>query len=240
MYTFEQHIAVSDFIRQKRTGFANSHPEIGVCLVEFDKSCYRDTLFTKFSLPFPDMLKSAGDKRRAEYLAGRYAARELLQKVGYTGVVAVGADRAPIWPIGLKGSISHTETWAIAIMTSQLSNINLGVDIEMFRPGIMMRIASDFTTAHERDVLTASHLPFETALLITFSAKESLYKALYPIVQYMFGFEVAEIREINKHNQSVTLELTRQLTPSLPVGYCITGNYLIDDDGVTTMIIVSA
>lgn len=239
MFTFEQYITASNFICQQGIGFAKNYPEIRVCLVAFDKSCYSDTLFTQFALPFPDMLKSAVAKRRAEYLAGRYAARQLLQEVGYNGVVATGADRAPVWPIGWRGSISHTETWAIAILTPHHSSINLGVDIETFRPDIIREIATNFTTDDERDVLTISSLPFETTLLMAFSAKESLFKALYPLVHHIFDFEVAKLCELDSHNQRVTLELTRQLAPSLPTGYRTTGHYMIGQDGVTTMTVVS-
>lgn len=236
MFTFEQYITASGFISQQSTGFVSCHPEASVCLVGFDKSCYSDELFTQMSLPFPDILKSAVVKRRAEYLAGRYAARQLLQEVGCNGVVAAGPDRAPIWPTGWLGSISHTETWAIAILTPQHFSIGLGVDIETFRPEIMWEIATAFTTPDERDVLGASNLPFETALLICFSAKESLFKALYPLVQQIFGFEAARLCELDAHNNRFTMELTRQLTPNLRAGYRTTGHYLIGQDGVTTII----
>lgn len=239
MFTFEQHTTLSDFIRQQSTGVVSSHPEISVCLVAFDKSCYSDILFTQLSLPFPDMLKSAIAKRRAEYLAGRHAARQLLREAGYSGTVATGADRAPVWPIGCWGSISHTEKWAIAILTPHHSGLRLGVDIETFRPDIIRKIATTFTTADERDVLAASHLPYETALLIVFSAKESLFKALYPLVQHIFGFEAAKLCELDPHNNRFTLELTRQLAPGLCAGYRTTGHYFTGQDGVTTMIVAS-
>lgn len=239
MLTFEQYITASGFISQQSTGFVSCHPEVSVCRVGFDKSCYSDELFTHMSLPFPDILKSAVLKRRAEYLAGRYAARQLLQEVGCNGVVATGSDRAPIWPTGWRGSISHTETWAIAILAPYNFSIGLGVDIETFRPEIMREITTAFTTPDERDVLGASRLPFETALLIVFSAKESLFKALYPLVQQIFGFEVAKLCELDAHNNRFTMELTRQLTPSLRAGYRTTGHYLIGQDGVTTMVVAS-
>ncbi|QCT19991.1 4'-phosphopantetheinyl transferase superfamily protein [Jejubacter calystegiae] len=240
MFTFERHITNLDFIRQQSTGYANSHSGIKVCLVAFDEFSYRDTLFTQLSLPFPDVLKSAGAKRRAEYLAGRYAARQLLQEVGYNGVVATGTDRAPVWPRGWRGSISHTDTSAIAILTPNHFGISPGVDIEMFRPDIMQEIATSFTTADERDVLLAANcLPFDTALLIAFSAKESLFKALYPLVQQTFGFEVAKLYEIDPNTHTFTLELTRKLVPIFRAGYRVSGYYSIGPVGVTTMVYVS-
>lgn len=236
MFTFEQYITASGFISQQNTGFVSSHIEVSVCLVVFDKSYYSDELFTQMSLPFPDILKSAVVKRRAEYLAGRYATRQLLQEVGCNEVVAAGSDRAPIWPAGWLGSISHTETLAIAILAPHHFSMGLGVDIETFRPEIMWEIATAFTTPNERDILAASGLPFETALLIVFSAKESLFKALYPLVQKMFGFEAAKLCELDVYNNRFTMELTRQLTPNFRPGYRTTGHYFIGQYGVTTFI----
>jgi len=224
------------FICQQRIGFARIYPEVSVCLAEFDTLHYRDALFSQLSIPFPEQLNSAVTKRRAEYLAGRYAARQLLVGAEDYGDVVTGVDRAPIWPTGWRGSISHTEKWAIAIITPCCSEISLGVDIEKFRPDIMGEIATTFTTSYERDILVASHLPYEVALFILFSAKESLFKALYPWVQHIFGFEAAKLCGLDTHRNCFTLELTQQLAPGLFSGYRVTGHYVITQDNVITMV----
>src|SRR3989338_11284500 len=52
-------------------------------------------------------------KRQAEYLAGRLCAREALQRLTGTATVqACGEDRAPQWPVGMVGSITHGSGWA--------------------------------------------------------------------------------------------------------------------------------
>ena len=71
MFTFEQNVTASGFISQQSTGFVSCHLEVSVCLVGFDKSHYSDELFPLMLPPFPDILKSAVVKRRAEYLPGR-------------------------------------------------------------------------------------------------------------------------------------------------------------------------
>lgn len=78
--------------------------------------CYSDMLFPQMSLSFPDMLRETVEKRRANYLAGRYAARQLLRDAGCNGAVNTGSDRAPIWPAGWVGSLNHTDKWVIAIL----------------------------------------------------------------------------------------------------------------------------
>lgn len=102
----------------------------------------------------------------------------------------------------------------------------------------MRQIATSFTTADERGVLIASGLPFDMALLIVFSAKESLFKAIYPLVKQMFGFEVAKLYDIKPNTCSFTLELTRHLAPMFRAGYCVNGSYMIEKEGVVTMVFV--
>lgn len=237
MFTLKKTTTASAFICQQRTGVIALHPEVSFCLVAFDTACYSDALFTQLSIPFPDALKSAVTKRQADYLAGRCAASQLLKEAGCNDAVPMGSDRAPVWPPGWCGSISHTEKWAIAILAPYRSHIKLGVDIEKLRPEVMQEIAATFTTARERELLATSSLPYENALLIAFSAKESLFKALYPQVQHIFGFEAARLCELNTNNNRFTLELTMALAPNLNVGYRTDGYYLMREDNVITLIV---
>ena len=46
--------------------------------------------------------------RRAEFAAGRRAAHRAMERLGVPAApVAMGSDRAPVWPPGVIGSISH-------------------------------------------------------------------------------------------------------------------------------------
>lgn len=237
MFTLKKYSVPSAFIRQQKIGLVTNHPEVSFCLIAFETSYYSDALFNQLSIPFPQMLKSAVIKRQADYLAGRYAASQLLKEAGCDVAVSMGNDRAPVWPAGWWGSISHTEKWAIAILAPYRSNINLGVDIETLRPRVMREIATTFTTASERELIATSSLPFENALLIAFSAKESLFKALYPQVQHIFGFEAARLCEISTSQNRFTLELTRPLAPSLHTGYRTNCYYLMNEDRVITLVV---
>ena len=51
-------------------------------------------------------------KRVAQFTAGRVCARRALAQLGNTEPVPIlmGEDRAPQWPAGYVGSISHTDT----------------------------------------------------------------------------------------------------------------------------------
>ena len=51
--------------------------------------------------------------------------------------------------------------------------------------------------------------PFALALTLVFSAKESLFKALFPQVQAWMGFDSARVTMLD--DKTLTLALTRQL-----------------------------
>lgn len=198
---------------------------------------YHDALFEHFELLFPPSLSSTVMKRRAEYLAGRYAAQQLLRDSGCYESVVVGADRAPQWPAGWRGSISHTDRWAIAVISPTSAPWRPGIDIESLRSVPLYETADLFVTTEERNLLTESGMEHEIALLLAFSVKESLYKSLYPLVQYCFGFDVAEIYQIEPLHQRVALRLTQTLTPQFPTGSSLFGYYQIMNNGIITLVV---
>lgn len=120
------------------------------------------------------------EKRQREFRAGRDAARRALTALGLAAC-AIPKDPAgpPHFPPNITGSITHAGrdfTLAIAIVTRE--PLLLGIDAEEVRPldeGVTARI----TTPSELAALAP--LGFESAsALAVFSAKEAVYKALYP------------------------------------------------------------
>ncbi|GLK89392.1 4'-phosphopantetheinyl transferase family protein [Pseudomonas turukhanskensis] len=137
-------------------------------------------------------------KRQAEFLAGRVCAREALRRLNGGDVVpAVGADRAPQWPAGISGSITHGKNWAAAIVANSGDWRGLGLDVEnLLSTDRAKRLQGEILTPVE--LRRASLLDLEQlALLVTltFSLKESLFKALYPLTLKRFYFEHAEVLE---------------------------------------------
>ncbi|MDZ7323445.1 4'-phosphopantetheinyl transferase superfamily protein [Kosakonia sacchari] len=236
MFTSQLSHSSSDFVVRSETGFITPFPAIAYCKLAFDTASYRDALFSEYAIPFPTALDKAVVKRRAEYLAVRYAARQLLKTAGCDGHVGTSPGREPVWPAGWCGSLSHTRGHAIAIIAPRNAGLTPGIDIEMFDASAMRETAEMFTSPEERRLLAACGLAYETALLIVFSAKESLFKALYPEVKCFFGFEAARIRRIDTAAQSFTLELTQLLTPERKQGCQFNGQYLIEENRVITLI----
>jgi enterobactin synthetase component D len=163
-------------------------------------------------LPFslPEALSRAVPKRRAEFVAGRLLAHLGQVHLGVTPqAIGVSKMRAPQWPPGLTGSLTHSSNRA-AIWLSRSSDVSLGIDLEM-------RLQGNGLRAVRKRVLDVTELavlgPDPMAATIAFSAKESLFKALYPRVQRSFGFDAARVVSLSANRLS--LALTADLNPTL-------------------------
>lgn len=138
-------------------------------------------------------IKNAVAKRQAEFSAGRAAARAGLELLGLVpGPIAVGPDRAPVWPDGFSGSISHCRDAAIAVVCSASPTIgHIGVDVELagaLEPDLWQTIC----TPRERGALGGLADPGERVKLI-FSIKEAVYKAQYPLTGRLLDFQDVEV-----------------------------------------------
>ncbi|EBB7356231.1 4-phosphopantetheinyl transferase [Salmonella enterica subsp. enterica serovar Berlin] len=236
MFVFTKKIPDGKFIHSHKVGHLIQEPSICVCEIEFHTNNYRDALFTEHSIQFPEKLFAAVAKRRSEYLCGRISAQTLLTEKQIYTQVTQSTEGVPIWPDGWLGSISHTEHCAIAVIAPQNNCDILGVDIENFNPEVLEEIAGTITQESERKRLAKSEIGYNTALHIAFSAKESFYKALYPQVRKVFGFESAIITDIDTHNQTFNIQLSHALTPALSARFQRTGYYQLDKYKVVTII----
>ncbi len=160
--------------------------------------------------PLPPQLLNAAQRRKAEFIVGRRCAAEATRRLtGYAVFPGMGEDRAPIWPEGIIGAISHSHGRAIALAGSSQRFRGIGIDIERLLTEEEARdIAPQALTANERHNLGNDIDPFMTGLI--FSAKESLFKALYPTVKRLFFFEAAELSGFDA-NGSASLRLTADL-----------------------------
>lgn len=137
------------------------------------------------------------------------------------------------------GGVFRTrEGTAVAVIAPQFTKISPGIDIERICTRGMLDTALIFTSETERAYLSNCELDYTLALLITFSAKESLYKALYPQVRNFFGFSAAQICYLNVDSHSFCVELTEELAPTLPKGHRTYGYYTIYDEHILTVTLV--
>ncbi|PAN79477.1 enterobactin synthase [Enterobacter cloacae] len=170
--------------------------------VTFDPTTFTDA--DLLWLPHHAELANAGRKRKAEHLAGRIAAAHALPDHTVPGI---GPSGEPLWPEGISGSITHSGTQAMAVVVSH-PDARVGIDCEAILPDSEAREIQDgIIDAQEAMCLTRSGYPFALALTLTFSAKESLFKALFPQVKTFMDFDCARITRLDE--RTLTLALTR-------------------------------
>jgi 4'-phosphopantetheinyl transferase EntD len=134
----------------------------------------------------------AVDSRRAEFTTGRVLARAALARLGSpVDAVPVGEKRAPVWPAGVVGSITHCAGLRAAAVARTSDVRSLGIDAERARPlpdGVLDAVSD----ADERAWLAGlgEGAPWDAVL---FSAKESVYKTWFPLTGRWLGFEDAAL-----------------------------------------------
>jgi len=204
----------------------------------FNVANYNSSLFQQFNIHFPEAIKSSVLKRQAEYLAGRYAARIALHNLGIkVNNIPTGKHRSPVWPVVISASITHTDTKAICAASYKDNHEYLGIDLEKrINSKCVVDIKNSIINLQEEDLLLKSNLSFEDAFSLTFSAKESLFKALYPSVGRYFDFFAVQITGICCRTNSFIVILLEDLTPQLKAGIKFTGYFSFDKTYVFTMI----
>ncbi|GLZ88721.1 4'-phosphopantetheinyl transferase [Metapseudomonas resinovorans] len=162
----------------------------------FDPALLAADDFPRSAIAAPANIQRSVAKRQTEFLAGRLCARAaLVALTGRADVPALGEDRAPVWPVGITGSISHSHGLATALVANANQWRGLGLDLEEpMSAERALRLAEEILTPAELQRLDGL-TPDQQArrITLTFSIKESLFKALYPIVQKRFYFHDAEL-----------------------------------------------
>ena len=137
-----------------------------------------------------EAVASAGPRRVEKFTAGRHCAAVALAALGCPDTpVRSGPGGQPDWPAGIVGSITHDDERALAVVCRAGEVRGLGVDMERMRtlrPALARRLCGEAE-------LHAAALVVEEPLLAIFSAKESVYKAWYPLVDTLLGFLDVEI-----------------------------------------------
>lgn len=127
--------------------------------------------------------------REREFRVGRALAREALAQFGIADHPLLPAEtREPLWPDGIVGSISHCEgICAVAVAESKRFS-GIGVDLERIGR-IDDRIIESVCTPDERRQLgTMEPSLRQRRLSLLFSAKESVFKALFPLTRQFLEF----------------------------------------------------
>jgi len=187
-----------------------------------------------------ESVRRAVDKRVREFAAGRMCARHAMAQLGFPeSPLLAAADRQPIWPEPLVGSLSHTAGFCVAVVARKSEWLALGVDTELSgapSPDL-------WSTICEPDELAWCHsLPAAAraaAVTVLFAAKEAFYKCQYPLTTEWLDFHDLRIsvRDWGGEGGAARGEFSVQATR--PIGWSrfaalpMSGRYVIHDGRVS-------
>lgn len=125
------------------------------------------------------LIARAGPKRRREFTLGRHCARRALRELGIEDFpLLADAERMPIWPAGIVGSLSHGGGLTAVAVARRGHILGIGLDVEeagSLDEQVIERICGKAELKSLEEL--ARSAPDSWARLV-FSAKESVYKCL--------------------------------------------------------------
>lgn len=199
----------------------------------FDPAQMLDDAFSRAGVTEPERLRRAVAKRRCEYLAGRVCATAAgAALTGDTLTPTLGDDRAPRWPAPLVGAITHSNGRAAALIGHRDRWQSLGLDHEAWLPPARAaRLAGEILTGEEHQALDGlNDARRATRITLTFSVKESLFKALYPLTGQRFYFQDAALIDERR------IRLLTTLSPAWPAGAVLPFQWREEGDGLLSWI----
>lgn len=187
-------------------------------------------------------LGRAVEKRRREFTTARMCARAALEELGFPPVpIPTGQRGEPQWPEGVVGSITHCHGYRACAVAWSKEIVTVGIDAEL-NAALPDGLIGDIARPEELPWLRRLELdsPEVHWDRLLFSAKESVYKAWFPLAKRWLGFEDAVIAV----DPSAGTFMARLLVsgPALADGPLrgFSGRWMVRDGIIATAILVSA
>ena len=129
-------------------------------------------------------------RRARQHAAGRRAAASALGRLGHLSSEPIprGPGGEPLWPGGFIGSISHCSPLSVALVARSCGEHQIGVDVESTDRMREIDISTVVCRNSEHQWLMGQ-TNFQQVLARIFSAKEAVYKALYPALGRYIDFK---------------------------------------------------
>ncbi len=198
------------------------------------------------------VISRAVEKRRREFRTVRHCARQALRELGLPpAAVLPGEHREPLWPPGVVGSLTHCAGYRGAAVARSRDLLTVGIDAEPHQP-LPPDVLEAIALAEEQVRIGEMAATHGTAHWdrILFCAKETVYKAWFPLAQRWLGFHDAAVTiEPAAINPAATDPAEGTFSARLLVrgptiaGHALTGfdgRWLISDSLVITAIAVPA
>lgn len=173
------------------------------------------------------------DRRRNEFAAGRVCVRRAFARLGAPEVAVPNDERrAPVWPEGIVGSISHTGDYCAVVVARRDDVRALGLDVEKDEP-VKERLWDRICTDEE---LAFVHAQPEARrgvwVRLVFSAKEAFYKCQYLVTAKYLGFHDVTL-SLAEHERTFRAEL-RVEAGEFSRGATLDGSWIVEDGILAT------
>jgi 4'-phosphopantetheinyl transferase EntD len=180
-------------------------------------------------------------KRRREVTNARTCARRALAALGRPEVSILRGERGqPLWPHGIVGSMTHTAGYYAAAVAEASAVRSVGVDAEqhdVLPDGVLNHVA--FGPERTRIALLPTLADRVWWDRLLFSAKESVYKAWYPLTGRWLGFEDADITiDPAAATFAARILIDGTTTDGGPPLTHLSGRWLVRDDLILTAVTV--
>lgn len=190
------------------------------------------SVFKEYQNHLPESLASAAQVRKEDYVAGRLCAFKASSLLGLSLTkLPTHSDRTPIWPQNLCGSISHSKKLAVSCVSSTDHYFSLGIDAEELLDD-HIDISEQVANSNELSLVEN-----KLGLTVLFSAKEALYKAIYPIVKSFVDFKEVEMTAIDFAKKTFEIKALSENLLKLGLNH-FQGSFQLIDNTIVTLITI--
>ena len=182
----------------------------------------------------------SSQKRRAEFTLGRICAHVALSRFGLETkpILRNPETREPCWPDSVLGSITHSGGFAAVAVGLKKEIRGVGIDLESFSRSVDFKIRRHVCVDSELKWLES--LPTKQAnraLRIIFSAKESIFKCLYPATKTYLTFKDAAVT-INETENNFSFIIFKSCSGIIKQGFPHHGRYSEIDKMLLTSVYI--
>jgi len=179
-------------------------------------------------------------KRRDEFTLGRICAHVALSRFGLESepILRNHETREPRWPDSIWGSITHSAGFAAVAVGLKKEIKGVGIDLESFSRPIDFKISRHVCVESELEWLES--LPTKQAnqvLRIIFSAKESIFKCLYPSTRTYLSFKDAAV-SVNGTEKKFSFTIFKSFPGIIQQDFSYHGRYYEMDKMLLTSVYI--
>jgi enterobactin synthetase component D len=154
-------------------------------------------------------------------------------------------DGSPRWPAQVSGSITHGAERAFCAVARQSDVSSIGIDVErLMGPETKAELMARICNPAELEVLARGlGAPEPHLVSLAFSAKESLYKCLYPLVGRYMDFSAVRVVAAERRGEAqlageLTLALSVDWSPQLRQGRQLCAQFAASERHVQTAVLL--